>query len=157
MINEKLLKLLLKHNLKISFAESCTGGLCAKMLTDVSGSSCVLSESYITYSEDAKEKILSVSKDTVKKHSVVSGEVAKEMAKGLFNTADCNIAVSITGVAGPNSDEYNNPVGLVYIGICTKNFLSAKKFMFTGSRCDIRKKAANSAFAMLCRHIEKMP
>lgn len=155
MINEKLLEILLKNNLKISFAESCTGGLCAKMLTDVSGSSAVTDENYITYSESAKQKILGVNEETIKRFSVVSAPVAIEMAKGLFKEANCDIAVSITGVAGPGSDKYSNPVGLVYVAICTKDFLSVKKLKFRGERKQIRKKAANSVFAMTCSYIKK--
>ncbi len=153
MLNTKLCNLLKNHNLKISFAESCTGGLLAKSLTDVSGSSAVISESYVTYSEGAKEKILNVAENVIKKHSVVSFEVALLMAKGLFDIADCDIAVSVTGVAGPDSDDYNNPVGLVYAGICTKDFSSVKRLNLSGSRHRIRQKTKDIVFAMVCKYI----
>ena len=118
----------------------------AKYITDISGSSSVLSESYVTYSEEAKCRLLGVDENTIKKKSVVSSNVAYQMAKGLLKKADCDIAVSITGVAGPNSDSYNNPVGLVYAGIALKDKIITKTLLLSGSRDTIRKKACNYIF-----------
>lgn len=154
-ISCELVNLLKGNSLKISFAESCTGGLMAKSVTDVSGSSSVMSESYITYSENAKNKILGVPFELIKKHTVVSGEVALTMAQGLFKIAECDIAVSVTGVAGPNSDEYNNPVGLVYLGFCAKDTSFSKKLTLSGSRGEIRHSACAEAFETVKKYIEE--
>lgn len=150
-----LVSLLKEKGLKISFAESCTGGLLAKNITDISGSSSVLSESYITYSEKAKNKILGVPEEIIKKHTVVSGEVARSMAEGLFKKADCDIAVSVTGVAGPNSDEYQNPVGLVFVGVKSQYKAFSKKLLLSGNRDEIRKKACLVIFDITAKHINE--
>lgn len=143
---EEIVSLLKDKNLKISFAESCTGGLLSANLTSVSGCSSILSESYVTYSEASKMKLLKVKKQTLADFSVVSSQVAEEMALGLKNLSGSDIAVSVTGVAGPGSDDYNNPVGLVYIGICSENSCLSKKFMFSGSREEIRLSACFEAY-----------
>ena len=153
---EKLVFALKEKNLKISFAESCTGGLLSAVLTDISGCSAVLSESYVTYSENAKAKILGVEYSVIKKYSVVSEEVSLQMAKGLFKTSGSDINISVTGVAGPNSDDYNNPVGLVYIGICTKNGTCASKFTFSGTREQIRFSACDEAYKMALSAAEQL-
>ncbi len=142
----ELMCFLKENNLKISFAESCTGGMMAKYITDISGSSSVLSESYVTYSETAKCRLLGIDANVIKEASVVSSKVAYHMAKGLLKVADCDIAVSITGVAGPNSDSYNNPVGLAYIGIALNDKIFTKTLLLSGSRDIIRKKACNYTF-----------
>ncbi len=155
MTSLKLVSLLKEKGLKISFAESCTGGLLAKSITDISGSSSVLSESYVTYSESAKNKILGVKSELIKKHTVVSGEVASSMADGLYKKADCDIAVSVTGVAGPNSDQYQNPVGLVYVGIKSRYKSFSKKLLLSGNRDEIRKKACLVIFDIVTKHINE--
>ncbi len=107
-----------ERNLTVSFAESCTGGLLAKRLTDVAGASEVMGFSAVTYSAKAKELILNVPSDIIKNHGVISRECAIEMAKGITKLANSDIGVSITGVAGPDKAE-DKPVGLVYVGIYT--------------------------------------
>ena len=127
----------------------------AKYITDISGSSAVLSESYVTYSESAKSKILSVPPELIAKRTVVSGEVAKAMAEGLLKTSECDIAVSATGVAGPESDSYGNPVGLVYIGFASVHGSFSKKLLLSGSRNSIRIKACTIAFDIAKAQIEE--
>jgi PncC family amidohydrolase len=122
-------RILLEKNLKISTTESCTGGLLSSRLTDVSGSSSYVFANFVTYSNDAKQSILGVSAETLKNFGAVSRECADEMVKGLFNKTHCDIAIATTGIAGPNGDE-NKPVGLIYIGICTKDEVIIKKFEF---------------------------
>ena len=114
-----LYKKLKENGLTVSFAESCTGGLLSKRLTDVAGASEVMSFSAVTYSADAKQKILGVSENTIKKSGVISRECALEMAKGIAELSGADIGVSITGVAGPDISE-GKEVGLVYIGIYIK-------------------------------------
>ena len=111
---EKLVKLLKKKNLTVTTAESCTGGMIASAIVSVAGASACFKEGYITYSNEAKKKLLGVREDTLKQYTVVSAQVAQEMAAGAAAAAQSSLAVSVTGVAGPDPDE-GNPVGLVYM------------------------------------------
>ena len=140
---EKLVKLLKKKNLTVTTAESCTGGMIASAIVSVAGASACFKEGYITYSNEAKKKLLGVREDTLKQYTVVSAQVAQEMAAA----AQSSLAVSVTGVAGPDPDE-GNPVGLVYIGIAFEGSVYAARFQFTGSREEIRRQAACEALAL---------
>lgn len=122
-------KLLIDKNLTISTAESCTGGLLSSRLTDVSGSSAYIFKNFVTYSNEAKTEILGVRRDTLAQYGAVSEQCAYEMAQGLHNVTGCDIAIGITGIAGPNGDE-NKPVGLVFIGIYHKDKIRVKQFNF---------------------------
>lgn len=102
-VEKTLVELLLKNNMSISFAESCTGGMLASTLINVSGSSNVINESYVTYSEEAKMRILGVSKETLNKYTVYSSEVAEEMAEGLKKVTHANVCASVTGKAEDES------------------------------------------------------
>ena len=119
-INFELVKLLIDKNMTISFAESITGGLLAKYITDCPGSSKIFKESYITYSNEIKTKILNVDNEIINKYGVVSKEVAKEMANGLKRLTNSYINVSTTGNAGPTVCD-NKPVGIVYYCIIINN------------------------------------
>lgn len=107
---EKLVKLLKKKNLTVTTAESCTGGMIASAIVSVAGASACFKEGYITYSNEAKKKLLGVREDTLKQYTVVSAQVAQEMAAGAAAAAQSSLAVSVTGVAGPDPDE-GNPGG----------------------------------------------
>lgn len=124
----KIGKLLIKKGLTVSTAESCTGGLISSRLTDVSGSSAYIKENYVTYANEAKQKILNVSQETLEQYGAVSEQCAREMAEGLFNQAKCDIALCITGIAGPTGGSDDKPVGTVYISVKNKDFLFVKKF-----------------------------
>ena len=113
----KLVKLLTKKKLIVSFAESCTGGLLASSITSISGSSKVFKMGLVTYSNNAKVKLLKVPKKTITKYGAVSYETCLSMVKNLSKISKSNISISITGVAGPNGGTKEKPVGLVYIGI----------------------------------------
>lgn len=102
-VEKTLVEILLKNNMTISFAESCTGGMLASTLINVSGSSNVINESYVTYSEEAKMRILGVSKETLNKYTVYSSEVAEEMAEGLKKVTHANVCASVTGKAEDES------------------------------------------------------
>ena len=136
-LNEALVNILKENNHKISVAESCTGGLLAKLITDVSGASQVFLESYVTYSNEAKQKILGVSGDTLKNYGAVSEQTAREMAEGVKKISGADIGVGITGVAGPKCSE-KKPVGLVYIAISTDDETEVIKLNLTGNRDRIR-------------------
>ena len=114
---QKLVKLLSKKKLKVSCAESCTGGLLSSSVTSVSGSSKVFTLGLVTYSNQAKINILKVSKRIIMKHGAVSYETCLSMVKNLNNISKTNISVSITGIAGPKGGTKRKPVGLVFIGI----------------------------------------
>lgn len=149
---EEWLVFYLKENkMSITTAESCTGGLVASNIVSVSGSSEVFSEGYITYSEQAKQKILNVSMDTISKHNVVSVEVAAEMAKNAAEMAGTNISISITGVAGPTGGTEEIPVGTVCIGCYINGKVYTEKFHFDGNRKKVRKAAAEQAINYVCR------
>lgn len=146
--NEKLeqavVKLLKKHGLTISTAESCTGGMVAASLINVSGASEVIKEAYITYCDEAKHKLVGVAEETLEAFSAVSRETAAEMAVGCARAAKSNAAVSVTGVAGPGPDG-DKPAGLVYIGFYLDGEIKTKECRFRGSRDKVRHGAVVSA------------
>lgn len=119
-IEEAVVGMLKEHHLKVATAESCTGGLIAKRITDVPGASEVFECGIISYANAIKHKVLGVSEDDLNKHGAVSEPVAKQMAQGALKVSGADIAVSVTGIAGPDSDSTGKPVGLVYIGLADK-------------------------------------
>lgn len=119
-IEEAVVGMLKVHHLKVATAESCTGGLIAKRITDVPGASEVFECGIISYANEIKHKVLGVSEDDLNKYGAVSEPVAKQMAQGALKVSGADIAVSVTGIAGPDSDSTGKPVGLVYIGLADK-------------------------------------
>lgn len=154
MIN-RLFELLKNNNETVSFAESCTGGMLASSLTDVEGASNYFNMGVITYSNDAKTKLLGVSPDTLKKHGAVSPETAAEMAKGVRKLSNSGVSASVTGIAGPGGGTAEKPVGLVYIGVSGIGGTYTYKNNFTGGRNDVRRKTCAEAIRLLCEYIEK--
>ena len=133
-VEEEVVSLLKEYDLSITTAESCTGGLVAATLINVPGVSEYLKEAYITYSDEAKEKMLGVDPELIKTFTVVSRETAEAMALGGAKAAGCDICVSVTGIAGPDGGSLDQPVGLVYIGCALKGEVQAKRFVFPGDR-----------------------
>ena len=129
-LSQKVVKLLSKKRLKISFAESCTGGLLSSSITSISGSSKVFALGLVTYSNKSKINILKVPKKIIIKHGAVSYETCLSMVKNLYKISRTNISLSITGVAGPNGGTKQKPVGLVFIGVKKGNKTLVKKFLF---------------------------
>ena len=129
-LSQKVVKLLSKKRLKISFAESCTGGLISSSITSISGSSKVFTLGLVTYSNKSKINILKVPKKIIMKHGAVSYETCLSMVKNLYKISRTNISISITGVAGPNGGTKQKPVGLVFIGVKKGNKTQVKKFLF---------------------------
>ena len=127
---EQLVNLLIEKNMHISFAESCTGGLCCGALVNVSNASKVLDMSFITYANEAKTELLGVSEKTIEEYGVVSEVVAAEMAKGVANRAKSEIGVGITGVAGPTGGTEKKPVGMVCFGFCINGKTKTKTQLF---------------------------
>lgn len=116
-LEEKVVTLLREKNLVMACAESCTGGLVAKRITDVSGSSAVFNCGIVSYSNEIKEKILGVKSETLKQYGAVSEQTVREMVEGVLKISGADIAVSVSGIAGPNSDNTNKPVGLIYLAV----------------------------------------
>ena len=140
-ISQKLVKLLKKKKLKISFVESCTGGLLSSSITSVSGSSKVFTLGLVTYSNYSKINILKVPKRIIMKHGAVSHEVCLAMVKNLNKISKTNISISITGVAGPKGGTKQKPIGLVYIGIKKGNKTLVKKNHFKSKKRSLIQKA----------------
>ena len=146
----KILKLLTKKKLTLSFAESCTGGLLASSITSISGSSKVFNMGLVTYSNNAKVKLLQVPKKTITKYGAVSHETCLSMVKNLSKISKANISISITGVAGPNGGTKAKPVGLVYIGLKKGSKIIVKKNLFKSKkRISIQKATAKQALKII--------
>ncbi len=140
-LSQKIVNLLKKKRLKISFAESCTGGLLSSSITSINGSSKVFTLGLVTYSNQAKINILGISKNTIMKHGAVSYETCLSMVKKLNKISKTNISVSITGVAGPKGGTQQKPVGLVYIGIKKSNKTLIKKYLFKNKKRNLIQKS----------------
>jgi nicotinamide-nucleotide amidase len=146
-------QLLKKKNKTISIAESCTGGMISGRLTNVSGVSSVFMNSIVTYSNEAKMKLINVREDTLIKHGAVSAETAKEMAQGIMEVSGTDIGISVTGIAGPDGGTADKPVGLFYIGIAIGDIVEAHRFFYPGSRERIRNNAVIKALDILRRKL----
>ena len=137
-----LIKLLIKKKIKVSFAESCTGGLICSSITSVSGSSKWFDRGFITYSNKSKCDLLKVSTKTLDNYGAVSQNVANEMAMGALQNSYGNLSLSITGIAGPNGGNKDKPVGTVYFAICNqRSILLENRSNFDGTRREIQEKA----------------
>ena len=149
---KSLVKILTKKKLKISFAESCTGGLLASSITSISGASKIFDIGLITYSNQAKIKFLKVNKDIIKKYGAVSHECCLAMVNNLSKISKANINVSITGIAGPNGGTKQKPVGLVYIGIKKDGKIQIFKCLFKNKkRSSIQKATVKKALELVLR------
>ncbi len=153
MINEKLVKILKDNNMTISTAESCTGGLIAKMITDVSGSSDVFGYGFVTYANEAKTNILGVWEDALLTFGAVSEPVALLMSRGAKKRSGSDIAVSVTGIAGPGGGTKEKPVGLVYVSLATPDGAICKKCNFSGTRDEIRRQTAEFALNLAYKYV----
>ena len=149
-IAKKIIKLLLKKKIRISFAESCTGGLLSSSITSISGSSKVFNLGIVAYSNQAKINILKIPKKIVMKHGAVSHETCLSMVKNLNKISKTSISVSITGIAGPKGGTKKKPVGLVYIAIKKGNKSLVKKYLFKNKkRFLIQRAAVNKALNLI--------
>ena len=149
-LNKNIVKKLNKKKLKISFAESCTGGLLSSVITSVNGSSKVFNLGLVAYSNQSKIKVLKVSKNIIRKYGSVSEQVCLAMVKNLNKISKTNISVSITGIAGPSGGTKIKPVGLVYVGIKKGNRAEVKKYLFKNKgRTYIQKAAVNKSLGLI--------
>ena len=145
-MSSKIIKKLIKKNITISVAESCSGGLIANTIVKNSGVSKIFSYGVVCYSNQAKIKYLSVSKKSLEKFGAVSANVAEEMINNLYILEKTKITISTTGIAGPKGSSRKKPVGLVFIGIKFKNKNFIYKKIFSGKRLEVQRKTKNFVF-----------
>ena len=147
-------RLLEQKKLQVTTAESCTGGLIAGTLVNVPGISEWFGEGYVTYSNEAKEKLLGVSHETLVNYGAVSEQTAKEMAEGAAKAAGAQVAIAATGIAGPDGGTAEKPVGLVYLGCFCKGMVRVEKHMFDGDRVQVRTQSVRAALKLLKSMLE---
>ena len=153
-LNEKIVRLLRKKNLKLSIAESCTGGKLSSAITSVSGSSKIFTVGIVTYSNQSKIDLLKVPKQIIKKHGAVSIQCCFAMANNLIKISKSNISISVTGIAGPKGGSKNKPIGLVYIGIKMGNKVNINRYFFKKKgRLNIQKAAVRKSLELILNTI----
>jgi nicotinamide-nucleotide amidase len=150
-------ELLARRGWRIAVAESCTGGLLCKRLTDVPGASRYLERGFVTYSNEAKRELLGVAEATLAAQGAVSAAVAEEMAQGARARARVEVGVGVTGIAGPEGGSENKPVGLVYVAVSSPLGDVVRSYRFTGSRPTVRERAGQTALDLLRRHLLERP
>lgn len=148
-LEQAVVDLLLANRLTVTTAESCTGGLLSARLTNVPGVSEVFKSGHVTYSNKAKHKLLGVKKPSLDKHGAVSESVAKEMAKGAAVSSKADVAVAVTGIAGPDGGSVVKPVGLVYIACSVRGKVKVKEYNFSGNRSRIRESSVTAALTLM--------
>jgi len=165
MFPEKLLQNLLRQasalldackiqGVMLATAESCTGGLITALLTEIPGSSAVVDRGFVTYSNEAKVKMLGVPATLIRRHGAVSQEVAKAMALGALKNSDADISISVTGIAGPGGGTPEKPVGLVYMAVAQGDkCVLLVECNFKGNRSQIRRRAVDQAIYILMEHL----
>ena len=160
-LNNQLKKLtakLKKNKIKVAVAESCTGGLISYNLTKIPGASKYFMMGIVSYSNISKRDLLKVRQKTLTKYGAVSAEICKEMCNNLLKISKTNIAISVTGIAGPDGGTKKKPIGLVYVGICSKNKFEIKKFNFGKklSRINIQNQTLKKTIILIENHINTL-
>jgi nicotinamide-nucleotide amidase len=156
-MEEVVTELLLERRWKIATAESCTGGLLAKRLTDQAGASRVVERGFVTYSNLSKQQLLGVSSDDLSVHGAVSAPVAEHMARSARERAGVEVGVGITGIAGPDGGSDKKPVGTVFVAVSSPLGEAVRVHRFMGSRSTVRERAAQTALDMVRRHLAELP
>ena len=149
MTNEQIISKLIENNISISTAESCTGGSLGKIITSVPGASSIYGYGFITYANEAKEKLLGVPHEVLETIGAVSSETALYMAEGARKVSGSDIAVSVTGIAGPGGGTPEKPIGLVYIAIADKDGSEYRKLNLDGNRDEVRAKTCDEVFKLI--------
>jgi nicotinamide-nucleotide amidase len=134
----------------IATAESCTGGMIAAAITDIAGSSAVFGFGFVTYADTAKTAMLGVPAELIAAHGAVSEAVARAMAMGARERAGADVAVAVTGIAGPDGGSVEKPVGTVWFGLATREGVRAERIMFAGDRASVRAQTVEHALELLC-------
>ncbi len=153
MLEEEIVKKLSEKNYTITTAESCTGGLLAGRILNVPGASAVYNEGHITYSNEAKERLLKVSHETLLQYGAVSRQTAEEMAYGAAQAAKADVGLSTTGIAGPGGGTKEKPVGLIYVGCHVEGKTYTKECHFHGTREENRAAAVEAALGLLLEYL----
>ena len=147
---EELLEAFRTAGLRLATAESCTGGLIAATLTEIAGSSDVVERGFVTYSNESKAELLGVPAALIERAGAVSAEVAEAMAEGALDRSAADLAVAVTGIAGPGGATATKPVGLVYLAVCRRGGQAySERRVFAGDRTAVRRAAVAAAFALL--------
>jgi PncC family amidohydrolase len=154
---QQIVDLFSRKGLTIATAESCTGGLVAGRITDVPGSSAVLLGGIVSYSNEAKERVLGVSQAALIQYGAVSEEVARQMARGARERLGADVAVSVTGIAGPGGDTPEKPIGLTWIGLSDAHGDHAERFIWDSDRAGNRERSVEAALNMLIAWGEGQP
>ena len=149
-----LLEELRERGLTFAAAESCTGGLIAKRITDLAGASAVFRGGVVSYTNEVKRDVLGVPQQLLDRYGAVSAPIAEAMAGGVRRITGADFAVSVTGVAGPDRDDRGNEVGTVFIGISSDGIVTHEKLQIDGDRPGIRNGAANAAFFLLLHAVQ---
>jgi PncC family amidohydrolase len=144
-----LVKLLLEKNQTLSVAESCTGGMIGKVITDISGSSQVFWGGFVLYSNDAKIKLAGVNSELLTTHGAVSSQTVEAMARGTNERCGTDYSIAVSGIAGPGGGTPQKPVGTVWIGLANGNKVDSRSFLFKGNREDIRNQTTEEALDWL--------
>ncbi len=155
-LEERAVQALTARGCEITTAESCTGGMLASMLVNAAGASEIFKEGYITYSNEAKSRLLGVDEQALERYGAVSETVARQMAEGAAAAAGATAALSVTGIAGPGGGTKEKPVGLVYIGCYLDGTTTAERNLFHGSRLEIREASARRALELLLARMEEL-
>ena len=152
-LEKKAAQLLLKHHKTVSLAESCTGGLLGHLLTNTPGSSEYFKLGLVTYSYEAKEKLLKIPHNLLLRHGAVSAPVTKLMAINVRKLLKTDFSVSVTGIAGPGGATKTKPLGLTYIAVASAETVTCQKFIFRGGRLSVKKQAAAKALQLLLKFL----
>lgn len=155
LLAKKIVEILIKKKLTISFAESCSGGMVSSAITSINRSSKVFTLGLVVYSNKSKINVLKIPKNIIKKYGAVSKQVCLTMAKNVNKIGKTNISLSVTGIAGPSGGTQKKPVGLVYIGIKKGNNIKVKKYLFKNKgRVYIRKSTVNKSLELILRTLK---
>lgn len=153
-LSKKVVDVLIEKQLKISTAESCTGGMLSQMLTDISGASEIFEYGVVTYANSVKVRELSVLQTTLDEFGAVSEQTCNQMANGVMKKSACDIGVGITGIAGPTGAVLGKPVGTIYVGVCNSQKTIIRKLSLNGNRQNNRKSAVQQALLLILELIE---
>jgi PncC family amidohydrolase len=151
---ERILRLMVSNSLKMSVAESCTGGLIASRITDIAGSSEYFEAGVVTYSNQSKTRFLGVPEDMIVSLGAVSREVAQSMAEGVRRATGSDVGLSVTGIAGPGGGSDVKPVGTVFIGLSSNSDSIVRGFHFRGDRKEVRQQASEAALQLAIDYFE---
>ncbi len=154
MIETRIGRILRERRMKIAVAESCTGGHISNRITNIQGASDYFDMGFVTYSNDSKELYLFVPEEVLAEKGAVSSEVAKAMAEGLREATHADIALSVTGIAGPGGGTPGKPVGTVFVGLASKDGTFVNRFLFSGDRISIKEQTSEAALKLVLDYLE---